>query len=300
MGKILSFIPGFRSRTPRHMALAGVYYLFSVSMMLANVALGFLLLSGPFLIFHGHAAIERYAESKNARALIALFVSAAICGGSLIGFVMDMAVREEDTPGKVVAFMDTVPIPAIPAASAAPVPVQSPSPSPLGPFMEQAVVLEYTEDGIHMQFADESAGDINLGGIRIDDAMDAIDYMQETIPPGSIVYLEKDTGGADYYVWMEEPLAIDPGEVCGKTLNALLVANGYAMVSDNREGKYTDILTLCEEEASAACVGLWVAAMETAATVTPVANTCPNNHPDTRTDNTYACPVSLTGDRAAP
>ena len=129
MGKILTHIPGFRTRTPLHMILAGIYYLISVSMTPVSAALGILLLSGPFLLFNGHAAIDEYAKSKNAKALISLFVSAAVCGGSLIGFVTDIAGRQENAPAEFIAFMDTTPSYTSPAVSA--VPASEPPPSPL-------------------------------------------------------------------------------------------------------------------------------------------------------------------------
>lgn len=265
MGRILSHIPGFRTGTPRHMILAGAYYVISVSMMLVSAALGILLLAGPFLLFNGHAAIEKYNESKNARVLTALLLSAAICGGSLIGFVLDMTGRQQDPPAELMAAADT----AIPntTPTGTTVIVQTPgpslSPSPAGQPLGKAIVLEYTEDGIHMQFADESAGDIRLAGIAIDESMDAAEYMEETLPPGSIVYLEKDTNDTGYYVWLEEPLSLGTEEVRGKTLNALLAAQGYAIAGE--ASKYTAVLAACQEEARAACAGLWAAALKTAA-----------------------------------
>ena len=41
MGKILTHIPGFRTRTPLYMILAGIYYLISVSMTPVSAALGY-------------------------------------------------------------------------------------------------------------------------------------------------------------------------------------------------------------------------------------------------------------------
>ena len=114
-----------------------------------------------------------------------------------------------------------------------------------------------------MQFADESAGEIRLAGIVIDKAMDAIAYMEETLPPGSIINIE--LSGESYYIWMDTPHAYDTGEVRHNTLNALLVASGYAAASGDPAEKYTDILTACQEEARAACIGLWAVALETTA-----------------------------------
>lgn len=272
MGRFLSHIPGFRTGNPRHRVLAGVYYLFSLSMMLVSVALGFLLLSGPFLVFNGHAAIEKYNESKNAKALTALFLSAAICGASLIGFVMDMTGRQGDTPVKMAASADETPYTtpyATPVAAVIPqTPETSLPPSPAGLPLEKAVVLGYTADGIHVQYEDESAGDIRLAGIEIDTALDAAGYMEGTLPPGSIVYLERDSQDTGCYVWMEEPFSLEPGEFRGKTLNTLLAANGYAMARGNPTGQYADVLAACQDEAEAACIGLWAVSLESTAAAT--------------------------------
>ena len=278
MGKILSHIPGFRTGTPRHMALAGAYYLLSLSMMLVSAALGLLLLSGPFLIFNGYPAIAEYTESKNTRALTALFVSAAICGGSLIGFVADMAGRPE--PLDTAALMVTATPDSMPAATVAvaQTPEAALPPSPTGLPLERAIVLGFAHDRIHVQFADESASDIILAGIKTDAPMipQAVDYMEETLPPGSIVYLEEDTNGdgSGYFIWMEEPFSFHTEEVRRKTLNSLLVASGYAAAADTTGGKYTEVLIACQEDAQAACVGLWAAA-----TATPAATLIPTPAP---------------------
>lgn len=278
MGRILTHIPGFRTGTRRHMVLAGAYYALSLSMMLVSAALGFLMLSGPFLVFNGYTAIEQYTESKNAKALTALFLSAAICGGSLIGFVVDMTGRQKNIPAEKVALADTATPYAAPTAALViqQTPETSLSPSPAGLPLEKAVVLGYTLDGIHMQFADESTGDIRLAGIKLDESADAAEYMEDTLPPGAIVYLEQDTDGG-YYVWMEEPL--NPGEVREKTLNALLALQGYAEAKE--DSKYAEILTACQEEAQAACVGLWAVALETTAATAPAAASVTTPEPST-------------------
>lgn len=270
MDKILAYIPGFRTGTPRHMVLAGAYYLFALSMMLVSVALGILLLSGPFLLFQGYAAMVKYNETKNARALIALFLSAAICGGSLIGFVADMTGRQERIPIEPALLMDTATPHTAPVGS--PVSESEPtvSPSPTGPPLERAIVLGYAKSGINVQYADETTGAIRLAGIEIEeDILDrASDYLSQILPPGSIVDIEEDPNG-EYYVWTDTPHLFDTDEVRRNTLNALLVLNGYASVSGNTKGMYAEVLSACEEAARAACAGLWAVALETAAAMTP-------------------------------
>ena len=297
MGRILSHMPGFRAGKPWHMVLAGAYYLVSVSMMTVSVPLGFMLLSGPFLLLNGYGAMVKYHENKNARALIALFLSAALWGGSLIGFIVDMTNRQDSAPAEMAALTLTATPSIVTADHTLPATEPPPSPSPVGHLLERAIVLGYGEDGVRVQFADESAGDIRLSGIETDETMinQAIAYMEETLPPGSIVYLEQDTDGG-YYVWMEEPL--NPGKVREKTLNALLALQGYAEA--NEDSKYAEILTACQEEAQAACVGLWAVALETTAATAPAAASVTTPEPSTPEPAPIPAPSSPEESAQAP
>jgi|GEM_PF-4317475 len=294
MGRILSHIPGFRSGNPRHMVLAGAYYAFALSMTLVSAALGFLLLSGPFLLFNGFTSFIKYNESKDARALTALFLSAAICGGSLIGFVVDMTGRQQDAPEEIVAALYTELPSAASAETTSPVTAPPPSPSPAIPAMERAIVLGYTADGLHVQYTDESPGDTRLSGIEIEEGTDAAGFMGETLPPGSLVYLETDTDGAAYYIWLEEPLLRSPDEVRRKTLNALLVANGYACAAGT-PGTYAGILAACQEEAEAARLGLWALPLETMAAAPDAPKPAPEDpstpEPDPSLEETEQAPA---------
>lgn len=264
MYKILSHIPGFRTKTPWKMTLAGLYYIASIAAgALVNIPLGLLLLSGPFLLFCTvDYAVAQYAKAPGARKLIALLMSAAVCGGSLIGFVASThgSVVQADTA----AFAEnTTPAPSLPM-TLLPTLTPGPTPSPMPDLpLQKAIVLRNTGEIITVQFEDEENGEVRMAGIGIpgEAKAEAVAYTAGAIPPGSIVYLEKDASGQAAYVWIEPPMPDNPEEARLKMLNAMLLAGGYALVSDTSiDTKYTDLFARCQEEARLMCTGLWAVA----------------------------------------
>jgi endonuclease YncB( thermonuclease family) len=264
MQKILSHIPGFRTKTPWKMTLAGLYYIASIAASaLVNIPLGLLLLSGPFLLFYIiDYTVAQYAKSPGTRKLIALLVAAAVCGGSLIGFIATTrgSVVQADTA---VFAENTTPAPApmmtpLPTLTHGPAPPPAPDNLPL----EKAIVLRNTGQIITVQFENEENGEVRMAGIEIpgEAKAEAAAYMAGAIPPGAIVYLEMDSGQAAY-VWIEPPMPDNPEEARLKMLNAMLLAGGYALVSEaSIDTKYTDLFARCQEEARLMCTGLWAVA----------------------------------------
>lgn len=249
MGKILSLIPGFRSRTPWVMIVAGIYYILSLSMMLISVWLGIFLLSGPFLLFRIDAVSE-YHRTRNARSLIALMICAAVCGGSLIGFAYDIS---DSGPIQMTAAYKT----------------SATAPTPLSDTLAQAIVLQHSAGGMTVQFADESNGEIRYAGITIPEEkeMETSGFLTGTVPPGSLIYLERDPSAdsADYYVWLARPLTDSSDEVREKVLNAILIDKGYALTSDTYCGRYADLFMQYQTGAGT----LWLNAESIAPSVSP-------------------------------
>lgn len=292
MDTLLSHIPGFRTRTPLHMVLAGVYYLLSILMMCVSIPLGLFLLSGPFLLFSSHAAIGEYERTKQAKALISLFLSAALCGGSLIAFIVDLSARQQRDTTDTAVILETAPPFTTPDPTASPAhsPTAAPSPIPSPQPMEKAVVMGIgIGPCLHVQFEDTSAGEIRFAGIHIDPSIapQASEYLTQALPPGSIVYIERECDATGCYVWMEGPNHAE--EARDKTLNALLVAGGLAAAEP--EGKYAAEFAACQEAAQAACLGLWAAALETAAATQPPAEPSPAPTPEPAPSPDPAPPV---------
>lgn len=94
----------------------------------------------------------------------------------------------------------------------------------------------------------------------------ASEYAKSVIEPGQLVYLQIDKEDKDKYdrllryVWIEEPVpgdAANSDAVQKKTLNAQLLKEGMAEITDYVEYKYKDLFSKLMEKAKAAKDGLW-------------------------------------------
>lgn len=82
-----------------------------------------------------------------------------------------------------------------------------------------------------------------------EDGVRASEHTEEILPPGTVVWLERDVSDTDAYdrllryVWLEEPDdQNDPEEVRDKMLNARLVADGWARAVDYPpDTKWSDV-----------------------------------------------------------
>lgn len=92
----------------------------------------------------------------------------------------------------------------------------------------------------------------------------ASEYVKSLVGPGDIVYLQTDVSDTDQhgrllrYVWLEKPSnPLDPDEVEGKMLNAIIVSKGYAQAKRYEpDVAYSDILDQLQEDAAAAGKGV--------------------------------------------
>lgn len=90
-------------------------------------------------------------------------------------------------------------------------------------------------------------------------------FVESKIAAGQTVYLLKGVSEEDdysrlpRYVWLEKPKnAEDDGEIRSKMLNAVIVLNGYASISeDSPDTRYTEFFNKYQEEAKNNKAGFW-------------------------------------------
>ncbi len=145
--------------------------------------------------------------------------------------------------------------------------------TPESPLAEHAIVIKHTDgDTAYFRYDDGTEEKVRFIGMDTPEVYGGVEpygreasaYTERMIPLGSDVWLEADIELRDRYdrllayVWLAPPQTGSPQEVREQMLNALLVADGYAMVSTYPPNvKYEDMFLDAQVEAREASRGLW-------------------------------------------
>lgn len=141
------------------------------------------------------------------------------------------------------------------------------------PLATHAIVIKHTDgDTAHFRFDDGTQEKVRFIGIDTPEVYGEVEpygheastYTERAIPLGADVWLETDAELRDRYgrllayVWLAPPQTASTEEVRAQMLNALLVADGYAMVSTYPPNvKYEDVFLAAQVEARENGRGLW-------------------------------------------